>query len=35
MTCQIADALMDTLEPRGVVVVIEAEQGGGTERPRP
>jgi len=25
MTCQIADALMDTLEPRGVVVVIEAE----------
>src|ERR1700719_420797 len=23
MTCQIADALMDTLEPRGVVVVIE------------
>ncbi len=25
LTCQIADALMDTLEPRGVVVVIEAE----------
>lgn len=25
MTSQIADALMDTLEPRGVVVVIEAE----------
>ena len=25
MTCQIADALMDTLEPRGLVVVIEAE----------
>ncbi len=25
MTCQIADALMDTPEPRGVVVVIEAE----------
>jgi GTP cyclohydrolase IA len=25
MTCQIADALMNTLEPRGVVVVIEAE----------
>ncbi len=25
MTCQIADALMNILEPRGVVVVIEAE----------
>jgi GTP cyclohydrolase IA len=25
MTSQIADALMDTLEPRGVVVIIEAE----------
>jgi GTP cyclohydrolase I len=25
MTCQIADALVDVLEPRGVVVVIEAE----------
>jgi GTP cyclohydrolase I len=25
MTCQIADALVETLEPRGVVVVIEAE----------
>jgi GTP cyclohydrolase I len=25
MTTQIADALMDTLEPRGVVVIIEAE----------
>src|SRR6202012_2505476 len=25
MTCQIADALVDILEPRGVVVVIEAE----------
>jgi GTP cyclohydrolase IA len=25
MTCQIADGLMDSLEPRGVVVVIEAE----------
>jgi GTP cyclohydrolase I len=25
MTCQIADALVHTLEPRGVVVVIEAE----------
>ena len=25
MTSQIADALVDTLEPRGVVVVIEAE----------
>jgi GTP cyclohydrolase I len=25
MTCQVADALVDTLEPRGVIVVIEAE----------
>jgi GTP cyclohydrolase I len=25
MTCQIADALVDILEPRGVIVVIEAE----------
>jgi len=25
MTCQIADALADTLDPRGVIVVIEAE----------
>jgi GTP cyclohydrolase I len=25
MTCQVADALADTLEPRGVIVVIEAE----------
>jgi GTP cyclohydrolase IA len=25
MTCQIADAMVDVLEPRGVVVVIEAE----------
>jgi GTP cyclohydrolase I len=25
MTCQIADALMRTLEPRGVIVVLEAE----------
>ena len=25
MTCQVADALVETLEPRGVIVVIEAE----------
>src|SRR6201987_4607753 len=28
MTSQIADALMDTLEPRGVIVIIEAEHLG-------
>src|SRR5260370_8974555 len=30
MTCQIADALMRILEPRGVIVVLEAEDRGMT-----